>query len=338
VGDNVIEVTGMVDEDVVLNVQGQAVDIQPGGTFQFWHQLGEGANLIVFTAKDISGNMTVKKRRVRYLPKGDIHVYLAPNLFRTGESDFLIGQRAFVLEGRTCAECRVQVVSDNKKVPGSTIADANGTFRVNLQMADNSETYTLSVVSPTGAKKIETLHIEVDEEPPVVRFNQEIPVATGHRLLILSGSVEGASYLEINGEPLPLPEGRFRQELDLQKGANRLRVVARDQVGNVAIVEKEIYLDIQPPVPVRHTFEITDENRVQKATLVVWAQDTTNLKKTAPFVAQIGDFRFTGHLIRNASTEPYRGSFVLPTGTKGGVQKLQVTLADYFGNRRTYSF
>ena len=156
--------------------------------------------------------------------------------------------------------------------------------------------------------------------------------------MTLSGSVEGASYLEVNDEPLPLPGGRFRHELDLQKGRNTVRVAARDQVGNVAIIEKEVFLDTEPPLPLRHSFQITDESGVQKATIAVWAKDATDLKKAAPFFARIGKFQYSGHLIRHSSTAPYQGSFVLPTGVKGGLREIQVTLADYFGNRRTYSF
>jgi hypothetical protein len=115
-------------------------------------------------------------------------------------------------------------------------------------------------------------------------------------------------------------------------------VAARDQVGNVAIVEKEVFLDTEPPVPVRHTFEITDENGVKKAIIVVLAKDATDLKKTAPFFAQIGEFQYTGHLVRTSSAASYQGVFVLPTGVKVAQRELQVTLADYFGNRRTYSF
>ena len=101
--------------------------------------------------------MTEIKRRVRYLPADEIDLFFAQTIYRIGENRFLIGQRAFVLEGKTCSDCAVQVSSDRKPLPVSTTADSQGAFEVNLQLEDEREAFRVSITSPAGIQKEETI-------------------------------------------------------------------------------------------------------------------------------------------------------------------------------------
>ena len=113
--------------------------------------------------------------------------------------------------------------------------------------------------------------------------------------------------------------------------------MARDSVGNVATIEKEVLLDTEPPVLLRHKIGLGQQNGVWQASIDIWAEDTTGMKKTAPFTLQISGFQASGHLILTGSDGRYNGVLILPVDLAAdGHRRLQVELADYLGNRRSY--
>ena len=74
-----------------------------------------------------------------------------------------------------------------------------------------------------------------------------------------------------------------------------------------------------------------------QASIIVKANDSTGLIKTAPFIVQIGKKSHTGHMILSDSGR-YIGSFSIPEGGGHIIKFKSVTLSDYLGNSKEYRF
>ncbi len=98
-------------------------------------------------------------------------------------------------------------------------------------------------------------HFQVarDETPPYLALQSPEPESySKDRLVRVSGQTEPGATLQLNGETLVVgKDGGFRLDYPLRPGANPLRLVARDQAGNLTRVERVAHRVSGETLPLR---------------------------------------------------------------------------------------
>jgi len=198
--------------------------------------------------------------------------------------------------------------------------------------------FNVKIASPSGVERHASINIEIDDKAPIIHFDEKIPSATREKILSIKGKVEDAERFNLNKSPVLLQDSQFSTTIDLKPGANRLSFVAGDLVGNVARIEKEVLFDPDPPRLLKYEISLGKGEDKNQANVMVKAQDSTGLIKTAPFTVQIGKQSHTGHMILSGSKGRYIGSFSIPEGGGHIIKFKSVTLSDYLGNSKEYGF
>ncbi|MEK7375542.1 MAG: Ig-like domain-containing protein, partial [Candidatus Margulisiibacteriota bacterium] len=120
-------------------------------------------------------------------------------------------------------------------IPGRALSD--GVYKMEIIPRD--------LAGNTG-KKIQ-ISVIVDSVKPVITLSQELPQTSEKSSLYISGKVDKPNIKKIsatmNSVPLkdiPLTGGNFSSGLALEKGLNKLTILAQDKAGNTARVSKTI--------------------------------------------------------------------------------------------------
>lgn len=335
---NIVEIMGIVEEGALLTIQDQPVEIAAGGNFQFRQTLLEGKNLIIVKATDPAGNVTEVKRSVSFFPTSEIDLVFDPSLYQVKPNHFIVGQKAFALAGNTEPHSSVTVRPDNESLPAKATSDSEGRFLINIQIKELRQKFSIKVVSRSGKVRQEHFTVEIDDKPPVIHFDEEIPSATRQMKITVAGRVEGAASLVLNERNVLIKDGQFSEEIDLRPGSNSLQFVAQDPVGNVSKIEKEILFDSDAPEFIKYELSLLKEKGNRQARLQVWAKDETGFVKTAPFSVQIGKYSHNGYMILEGPEGSYVGIFPVPVGVQGKKKLKNVILSDYLGNSKEYNF
>lgn len=339
---NMVEILGMTENDILLYIQDQPVEIAANGKFRFRHKLYEGANSIIVKAIDRAGNITELKRSITFLPDHKIDLAFDASLHQIMPGNFIVSQRSISLAGKTNPNCSITVTSPGTAAPARATADSNGRFQVNLNLTGRRQMFTVKIASPSGVERHAGINIEIDDKAPIIHFDEKIPSATRESRLSIKGKVEDAERFDLNKSPVSLQDDQFSTEVDLKPGLNRLSFTARDMVGNVVRIEKEVLFDPDPPRLLKYEIFLGKGEDKNQASVIVKAQDSTGLIKTAPFTVQIGKQSHTGHMILSGSKGRYIGSFSIkgsiPEGGGHIIKFKSVTLSDYLGNSKEYRF
>ena len=337
ISNNIVEILGMTENDILLTIQDQPVEITSNGRFRFRQKLHEGANSIIVKAIDRAGNITKLKRNVTFVPDHKIDLTFDSSLQQIVPGHFIVPQPSISLAGKTNPDCSVTVSSPGTAAPARATADSNGRFQVNLKMTVRHQMFNVKIASPSGVERHANIIIEIDDEAPIIHFDEKIPSATREKRLSLKGKVEDAQRFNLNKKPVSLKDDQFFTVVDLKPGANRLSFAAGDLAGNVVRIEKEVLFDPDPPGLLNFKIVLGKGEDKNQASIIVKANDSTGLIKTAPFIVQIGKKSHTGHMILSDSGR-YIGSFSIPEGGGHIIKFKSVTLSDYLGNSKEYRF
>jgi hypothetical protein len=341
ISNNMIEIQGMTEIDVLLTIQDQPVEITANGKFRFKQKLDEGVNHIIVKATDRAGNTTKHKRSVTFLPDHKIDLafdrFYGQNLHQIMPDHLVVSQRSISLAGKTNPDCAITVTSPGTAAPARVTADANGRFQVNLNLTVDQQIFNLKIVSPSGVERHASIKIEIDEKAPIIHFDEKIPSATREKRLSLRGKVKDAQRFNLNQSSVSLQDGQFSVAIDLKPGINRLSFEAIDLVGNIVRIQKEVLFDPVPPRLLNYKIVLGKGEEKNQASVTVTAKDSTGLIKTAPFTVKIGEQSQSGHLVLSSSGR-YIGSFNIPGGGGHIIKFESVTLSDYLGNSNEYRF
>jgi hypothetical protein len=339
VSEKTLEISGSTENGVSLFIQNQPVKIGGDGKYQFQCALSEGENRIIVKAVDRSGNISKLERVVTCTPTGKTYLSFDPALIQSAPNCFVLKQPSFILSGNTQPGSAVAV--RNEKFSASSLANAEGRFEISVRTEGQKEEFEITVTPRSGETKTERFSTEIDTEPPVIHFSQEIPSATKNKEISLGGQVEGATVLKLNGKEVMLEKEKdkaqtssFQVAVQLNPGMNTLRFELSDIVENFTVVEKEILLDSDPPELTNYSLSLQDAKGGEEIRVTVRAEDASDLVKASPFVIQIGDRTYKGYMTRSGAKKEYAGSFRVPNHVKGKVKLKSVTLSDYIGNEQ----
>jgi hypothetical protein len=276
-----------------------------------------------------------------YYPPGDMYLIYDETLPKNDNNHFLTPHNSFTVSGTTVPNASVAVSSSNGRhteFSASAASDEHGSFRISLRLSASPESFDITVRSLGGGVLRQSFTVETDHTPPVIRFLSEIPTHTAKPLLTVSGAAENAVKLYLNGDNIPLKDSQFSTEILLTPGENQIRFEAYDLVGNLALIEKKVIFDGDPPTFVSGNISPARFRGGETASVSVIAEDAGSLAKTAPYSVRIGSYRHSGILVLSGQKNLYTGSFRVPDPVKGKALLTSVTLSDHLGNRKTYSF
>jgi len=339
VSENTAEISGITENNVSLFIQNQNVKIGDDGKYQFRCTLSEGENRIIVKAVDRSGNITKAERVITYIPTGKTELSFDPSLIQSAPNCFVMKQPSFMLSGKTQPESVVAV--RNERFSASSVTNAEGRFEISVRTEGQKEEFEITVTTRSGETKTDRFSTEIDNEPPVIKFSQEIPSATAKKEISLTGQVEGAAVLKLNGKEVMLEKEKekagsssFQVSTQLSPGMNPLRFEASDRVENLSVVEKEILLDADPPRLIDYSLSLREAKGGEEIRVTVRAEDVSDLVKASAFVIQIGNWTYKGQMVRSGAKKEYAVSFRVPNNVKGKVKLKSLALSDYLGNKQ----
>jgi ferric-dicitrate binding protein FerR (iron transport regulator) len=332
-----LHIIGETEPNVQLSVNGQVVTFKEGGIFRLTHPLQDGINKIAITAKDMGGNETQILRTVIYASNSQVQIDYDASMKSITPKHFLARGRTLDLKGLTVPLSSVSVQNVKTAALSRTFADEAGHFRISLMDIPESTQMILTVLTPAGYTKNDTLWMEVSKEAPQIVLNSQIPAITSVDSLKINGTISNASSLKCNDGDVQIIGGSFTYTIKLNPGKNLIKLVAIDALNNECVIQNEVMLDNIPP-------ELVDYTVTKKSTAVddifdvqVKATDSSGLRRTASAELQAGDKVSSVYLRYNTMSEMYEGSFNFPKGTVNAVKLKALVLEDYYGNQKTYN-
>ncbi|HNW61213.1 MAG TPA: FecR domain-containing protein [bacterium] len=329
-----LHLTGETEASVQLFVDGKAAS-QSGGRFEVVRQLSEGINKIAVAARDAGGNETRILRTVIYAAPRAVRIEYDTAMPQPRPKQFLARGRTLDLKGSTVPLSSVTIQDESGAARGRTFADSAGRFQLSLYDLPGSMQLRVSVLTPAGYEKQDTLRVEVSGEAPEILLEGTIPAMAAGDTLRLTGRVVRAGTLSCNGAAVPLTAGRFSHALVLQPGLNTVRLTASDDLGHETVLQQEVTLDRTPPELIDYVLLKKTGPAGDVLEVKVRARDSSGLRRTVAIELRAGTAVTSGWLVYNGTAQAYEGAFKYPRGTLAALQvkMTSLILEDYFGNR-----
>ena len=330
-----LDVTGESEPGAAVTVMGSATTVGADGRFAATIEAVEGANTVVIVATDTAGNQTRQERTFTYSPDRDSVVEFDPAIRQIAPSHFLTNDDVLSLGGTTTANAEIEVRAGGA-VRASATTGADGSFRLNVPLTADEETFEFAVVASSGFTTSEEIAATIDRDPPEIAFDEILPRLTAEASLRVRGKTEPDAAVTFNGTAIPLTEGRFDATVTLQPGPNTIELIATDAVGNVKVEKSVVPLDQEPPLLVSSTAAPVTSGGKQVLSITVVAEDASGLAKAAPFVVATDGGDYTGYLRYNKAAKTYQAIVVVPEAELAQAKLAKVELHDDAGNGKTF--
>lgn len=333
-----VTVRGKTEANIQLTLNGEPVSFLPDGSFEVSSDLNPGKNELTFEARNLAGIVSKITRTVTYDADAAVPIVYDATLRQSQPKHFVVQNPEFTLRGTTRPSAAVVLNAGSSSPAGKTFSDAHGRFQFTIRNLTKKSDFTISVITVSGYAAADTISVEVDDEPPSIRLQPDLPEATNSSKLQIQGSVIGATRLELNGQTVELDAGQFATEVPLVPGRNILKLTAADFAGNRAVLEEAVTYDNAPPELLTH--QVIEDPRPGSGErliqIVATARDGSALKRTARFTLQLGKDTIFGYLIHNKVSRQYQGlvKAAVPPGVTAKLAAL--ALADYLGNQKEY--
>ena len=156
-----------------------------------------------------------------------------------------VKEEDIVIEGVTEPDATVWLNNGPQPVP----IDSSGGFRIEHRLEEGANDIELSVTDNAGNRASVTRQVTLILKPPeIVVDNPPSDLWINQKLLSVQGRVSPGTTLKVNGIDATVgEEGEYTVDVLLQEGENTLQFEASDTVGNVAAMERRVYLKTRPP-------------------------------------------------------------------------------------------
>jgi len=329
-------VAGTTEKDAILILNGKLLEIPASGIFQTEQTLKDGANEIVLEAKDSAGNVSRVRRSVTYVADSRVGISYSSTLKALRPKHFIVPNTEFTLSSASKPRAAMMLLRLSNLWSMRTFADDAGYFQFTVQNLIGRERFSLSATTPAGYSAKDTFMVEVDNTPPQIKLDAELPAVVATDTLRLAGAILGATNLTINEKEINFSHERFVAALQLKPGLNLIQIIATDFAGNITTLEKRVVLDREPPKLLQHQITPLFTVKAKLLQISVKAQDASAMKRTAKFVLQAGSFNYSGYLKLNPASQAYEETVTLPANAPDGVKLKAVVLEDYYGNQKEY--
>jgi hypothetical protein len=329
-------VAGTTEKDAKLFLNGKSVEVPNSGIFQTESLLKDGVNEILLEAKDSAGNVSRVRRTVTYVADSRVGISYSNMLKALRPKHFVVPNTEFTLNSVSKPRAAITLLRLSNLLSMRTFADEAGYFQFTVQNLSGRERFSLSATTPAGYSAKDTFMVEVDNTPPQIKLDVELPAVVAVDTLRLAGAIVGATSLNINEKEVTFVNERFIVALNLKPGLNLIQLLATDFAGNQTTLEKRVVLDREAPQLLQHQITPLFSAKTKLLQISVKAQDASAMKRTAKFVLQAGSFSYSGYLKFNPAAQAYEETVTLTKDTPEGVKLKAVVLEDYYGNQKEY--
>ncbi len=229
-----ITVMGETEDGATVSINGLNVT-STRGLFMAVVHLEEGPNTVTVVAMDRLSNVAT----VRFNATLDTVVpFLDVQSHEDG--DWVKG-RDLTLTGIVEAGCALTV-------GGGAVEVVNLSFEATVRLVEGVNVVTLTATDPAGNVATLTLHLRLATAAPWVNLEEPVDGALlAQRELRVLGTVQDGCAVMVNGRPVTIKQGLIDELLVLPEGASTVTVEARDAAGNLAVVERSVFVDTLPP-------------------------------------------------------------------------------------------
>jgi hypothetical protein len=316
-------------------LDGKPVEVGADGAFSIALDAAVGANPIELVATDAAGNITRRVKHFFVMPDAAARIAFALSIPRSSAGHFLTGGDEITLSGTTRPLARLHVGRKDRR-PVTAYADETGAFSLNLPVTGVDQAFEVTVTAPSGFETTEEILVSVDQEPPDITLDIPPPPVTSSPSLALSGSLDEAATVTLNGLAIAQSDRRFTAVLPLAAEQNRIELAATDLVGNVRLMSYDIRLDQTPPVLLGHRVTPDPAAVDQVFLLEVEASDASGMQRAAAYTLEADGATQSGLLNLDRSSGRYLARLVVERPVLAPVRLRDVVLEDYAGNRRRY--
>jgi len=329
-------VAGATEKDAALFLNGKAVAVPANGIFQTERPLQDGMNEIILEARDSAGNVSRVRRSVTYVADSRVGISYSTALKAIRPKHFVVPAAEFTLSSVSKPAAAITLLRLSNRFGMRTFADDAGYFQFTVQNLSGKERFSLAATTPAGYSAKDTFMVEVDNTPPQIKLDADLPAVWATDTLRFAGAIAGATSLKINEKEINFINERFIVALQLKPSVNLIQIVATDFAGNVATLEKRVVLDREPPKLLQHQITPLFTAKTKLLQISVKAQDASAMKRTAKFILQAGSFSYAGYLKFNPASQAYEETATLPNDAPESVKLKSVVLEDYYGNQKEY--
>lgn len=336
VRESLARVNGTTEKEAKLFLNGKSVAVSIDGVFQTECLLKDGTNEIILEARDAAGNTSRIRRSINYVADSRVGISYSNTLRALRPKHFVVTNTEFTLSSVSKPRAAITLLRMSNLLSMRTFADDAGYFQFTVQNLLGRERFSLSATTPAGYSAKDTFMVEVDNTPPQIKLDTELPIVAASDTLRLAGTALDATNLKINEKDVSLSNEKFVSVLQLKPGVNLIQFIATDFAGNVATVEKRVVLDREPPQLLQHQLTPLFSAKAKLLQISVKAQDASAMKRTAKFVLQSDSFSYSGYLKLNPASQIYEETVTLPANAPEGTKLKAVVLEDYYGNLKEY--
>jgi subtilisin family serine protease/uncharacterized protein YfaP (DUF2135 family) len=212
---------------VNLTVNGEGVAVQPNGSFSHVTNLTRGLNTLVIHAVDPAGNAREEVYVIESKP--DVALVVVPLPTYVNQTNVEVSGMVELDADLTINGVAVQPAED-------------GSFRVIWDLVEGPNTIVVAAEDFVGNRREVRYEVVRDTLPPDIAILAPVSgYSTQDATVSLIGSTEPNATLSINGITVPLEEGNFVFEVDLEAGDNSFLLEARDPAGNVKQTVVRVY-------------------------------------------------------------------------------------------------
>lgn len=323
--DKEIEVRGEVEQEALLQINGQEVRPDHTGHFQYTVPLSDEKMVISVVATDLAGNVSTIERTVSRQPEDKLLQLDSPKkiISRTEE---------VAISGRLLPGTRLRI---NK-----TPVRASGVFTHLLHLSEGEHTLDVEATGPNGQKDTLRLQVVVDLHPPEIKVN-DIAQTTADGQVTLSGTVsEEGTIITLNGRVLSgrLSDRRFKEVVSLAEGPNELWLDAQDVAGNRSSWKETVLRDSQPPKILRKDISPPQTKGGEVVRLTVRIDDAgVGTARSGSFLVEVNGTLLKGILKRSGENgTDFTGSVFVLSGVTGRVKVREIRVQDMLGNTAEY--
>ena len=252
--------------------------------------------------------------------------------------DKIYSNGSIELTGKAEYRTKVSIIANGIEI-ATAQPTSDGTFTVEISELDEG-VYELTLVAENFAGSVtsdKTIELIVDLTAPVLELeNPNSDLIINKEVIDITGTVsdEHFAQLTINGDSVEVIDDQFNERLLLDKGENKITVIAKDLAGNETIIERIVTVNLGEPI-------ITE--LLPDSDLYLQPGDEVEVS----FVGtEGGQANFTIQLPMNVSTnainsiqmdeyEPgkYKGTWIVPSNVNIQGAVIVVELIDQAGNR-----
>ena len=201
-----------------------------GSNFSCDLTLDAGANSIAVEATDVAGNTASETLTVTYAT--------GPQVTITSPPDFSLVTAGPIVVSGTIDEEDATVT-----VAGVPAGVSGGSFNASVPLHSGANTITVVATSQNGSSAIATVHVTLDDSPPLVTIDSPLDGQTVNTSMItVSGMVKdiigpavdpGTTIVSVNGVAATITNDRYSaSNVALAAGLNTITAFATDSVGN----------------------------------------------------------------------------------------------------------